>query len=130
MAFLTDEQLQHFLDVLSRRDLELRAGARAQRDAEVASDQAGPHEVNDAVDDADQRLLAGLDHVQLLRDQEELRSIGEARERIREGRYGLCEECEKAIPLARLEVQPTAKYCIVHQAEWETQHPVVPPFAP
>ena len=41
-----------------------------------------------------------------------LREIDEALKRIDEGTFGVCEACEKAIPLARLKAKPQAKYCI------------------
>jgi DnaK suppressor protein len=129
MAELTIEQLRQIEDLLSRREAALRAEVLDAKDAGIASTTPRPREVNDPVDTADERFLEGLDHVQLLRDQQELRGIEDARERIREGRFGICQECDQPIPFARLLVQPTAKYCIEHQAEWESTHPSVPPFA-
>jgi RNA polymerase-binding transcription factor DksA len=129
MAELTIEQLRQIEDLLSRREAALRAEVLDAKDAGIASTTPRPREVNDPVDTADERFLEGLDHVQLLRDQQELRGIENARERIREGRFGICQECDQPIPFARLLVQPTAKYCIEHQAEWESTHPSVPPFA-
>ena len=41
-----------------------------------------------------------------------LREIDEAIRRIDEGTYGICENCSKKIPLARLKAKPHAKYCI------------------
>ena len=78
------------------------------------------------VEAADDRVLSGLDHVQLLRDQEELVEIAAARERLRDGHYGLCSKCGKPIPLGRLRVLPTARLCLEHQAEWERTHPAAP----
>lgn len=129
MAELTIEQLRQIEDLLSRREAALRAEVLDAKDAGIASTTPRPREVNDPVDTADERFLEGLDHVQLLRDQQELRGIENARERIREGRFGICQECDQPIPFARLLVQPTARYCIEHQAEWESTHPSVPPFA-
>lgn len=42
----------------------------------------------------------------------ELGLIEEALVRLREGRYGDCEGCEKPIPLARLQALPYASQCI------------------
>ena len=128
MAHLSNEQLQQIEALLSRREAELQAEVRALKEAGVASPDALDRDVKDRADDADERFLSGLDHVQLLRDQEELRDIEDTRERIRKGRYGRCVECGKPIPFARLLVKPTAKFCLVHQAEWERTHPAVPPF--
>lgn len=41
-----------------------------------------------------------------------LREIDEALKRIEDGTYGVCDECQKKIPLARLKAKPHAKYCI------------------
>ena len=49
----------------------------------------------------------------------ELASIENALERIREGQYGLCETCECAIPMARLQALPYATLCINCQREAE-----------
>lgn len=43
---------------------------------------------------------------------EEIKEIDEALESIEEGQYGVCQNCMKKIDPKRLEVYPTAKYCI------------------
>jgi RNA polymerase-binding protein DksA len=45
------------------------------------------------------------------RDTRLLYHIDQALERIRQGTYGLCEECEKPIAAGRLEVVPHARLC-------------------
>ena len=45
--------------------------------------------------------------------------IEEALDRIRAGTYGLCKNCGKLIPKARLEAVPTAKMCIQCKAKQE-----------
>jgi DnaK suppressor protein len=129
MADLTNDQIRQIEDLLSQREAELRAEVHRAKDAGVASTTPRPREVYDPVDTADERFLEGLDHVQLLRDQQELRDIENARERIRDGDFGMCQQCDQPIPFARLRVQPTARFCVAHQAEWESTHPSVPPFA-
>jgi len=42
----------------------------------------------------------------------ELAQIERALERVREGRYGVCEGCGRKIPLARLQAVPHATMCI------------------
>jgi len=46
------------------------------------------------------------------REREKLRNIEEALQRIEDGEYGICEECEEEIPLGRLKVMPFARYCV------------------
>jgi DnaK suppressor protein len=41
-----------------------------------------------------------------------LMEVDEALDRIENGYFGICEECEEPIPLKRLEVMPDARYCI------------------
>ncbi len=45
----------------------------------------------------------------------ELVQIEEALQRFDDNTYGLCVECEKPVPLARLQALPYARYCITCQ---------------
>ncbi|MCA9153137.1 MAG: TraR/DksA family transcriptional regulator [Pirellulaceae bacterium] len=49
----------------------------------------------------------------------ELANIDRALEQMREGRYGICEGCDKGIPMARLQALPYATLCIECQREAE-----------
>jgi DnaK suppressor protein len=42
----------------------------------------------------------------------ELRDINLALEKIKKGRYGKCEKCQKEIPLDRLKASPEARFCL------------------
>jgi DnaK suppressor protein len=55
------------------------------------------------------------------REREKLQAIEEALERIEEGTYGICEECEKKIRLERLKVLPFARYCVECQSKMEKE---------
>jgi len=48
---------------------------------------------------------------------EQTRQINEALERIKEGTYGICAECEKPISPKRLQAVPWAKYCVPCQEQ-------------
>ena len=48
-----------------------------------------------------------------------------ARDRIREGRYGLCESCGGPIPQRRLKVLPTAKLCLPCQERRERREAAI-----
>lgn len=50
-----------------------------------------------------------------------LREVNEALRRIEEGTYGTCEGCEKEIPRKRLEVFPSARYCIECKSKLEKE---------
>lgn len=58
-----------------------------------------------------------------IRDREylKLRRIDAALDRIEEGTYGHCEECDEEIGLKRLENQPWAELCIQHAEEKERE---------
>lgn len=51
--------------------------------------------------------------LRLLQNQEQaLTEIDEALERIRQDKFGRCEECQEAIPKARLQSLPYTRYCV------------------
>ncbi|MBW2145701.1 MAG: TraR/DksA family transcriptional regulator [Deltaproteobacteria bacterium] len=55
------------------------------------------------------------------RDRAKLKAINDALERIEDGTYGVCEECEKKIRLERLKVMPFARYCVDCQSKMEKE---------
>lgn len=57
-----------------------------------------------------------------VRREKTLRSIGAALQRIDEGNYGVCEECDVAINPKRLEVDPVARLCIDCASELENNN--------
>ena len=48
-----------------------------------------------------------------------LNEVSDALRRIKNGTFGNCEECESKIPVKRLEVFPSARYCVKCQEEFE-----------
>jgi RNA polymerase-binding transcription factor len=48
-----------------------------------------------------------------------LRMVEEALAKIEEGIYGVCERCEEAIPVKRLDLLPFTRYCVQCQSELE-----------
>jgi DnaK suppressor protein len=52
-------------------------------------------------------------------EREVVYEIDEALKRIKDGEYGLCQSCNKKIPVQRLNAVPYAKYCIQCQAQEE-----------
>ncbi|HUF80945.1 MAG TPA: TraR/DksA family transcriptional regulator [Burkholderiales bacterium] len=71
--------------------------------------------VDAALDAAQDEISSQLAEV----ESRELASIENALERIREGGYGVCENCNKPIPMARLQALPYAVTCIECQREAE-----------
>ncbi len=54
----------------------------------------------------------------------ELRRVEEALVRMAQGRYGLCIDCEQAIPAERLMAEPDAARCLTCQQRFEREHPL------
>lgn len=48
----------------------------------------------------------------LANEQQRLEEIGDALDRIKQGTFGRCEECDVGIPKARLKELPYARYCV------------------
>jgi RNA polymerase-binding protein DksA len=126
---ITQDQLQTIRTLLDERERELQQEVRelkaslAERPSAIA-----PH-AEDEVENAEERFRTGMEHADLLRDQEELRAIEQARERIADGSYGTCIDCGRDIPFERLNVQPTAKRCIADQEAFEKKHLTTPRYA-
>lgn len=123
MTTLNPEQRTELEQLLEQREQELREGIQRLRES-LATPRAGMDaEVLDRVEDGDARMMSSLDLAQLQREEEELRAVLEARQRMRAGTYGECQECGEPIPFARLQVRPAARFCIVHEEEWEKANP-------
>jgi len=63
---------------------------------------------DDAVQSYDRQLMMGLGEKEF----EKLRLVEEAIEKLDEGQYGICLECEGLISEERLTVIPFASYCV------------------
>ena len=70
-----------------------------------------------AVDTHSQEISSGLVEA----ESRELANTERALERLREGSYGVCENCGKKIPIARLQALPYATMCIRCQSAREQQ---------
>lgn len=112
------KKLDHFKELLLKhRQQILNIGlVNSSQDLHVAEE--------DLADETD--LASSLVQQQLtctIRDREiiKLRKIDMALDRISEGTYGHCEECEEEISFKRLENQPWAELCITHAEEKERE---------
>ncbi len=81
----------------------------------------------DSVEEGDARMMASVDLEQLRRHEEELLDIRHARDRMHQGEYGRCEECDQPIPFERLKARPQARFCLEHEKAWEKAHPAGSP---
>jgi RNA polymerase-binding transcription factor DksA len=62
-----------------------------------------------------------LDETTLMILDEEERRVQEARKALEEGRYGICIDCGKEIPAARLEAIPETVRCVEDQRIYEAR---------
>lgn len=120
---MNDKERQELGALLERRRAELEASTGRLRTTLSSPAEAGWPEVRDAVEDGDARMAATLDVTYLRREENELREVLAAQQRMQSGEYGLCEMCEEPIPVARLRVRPEARFCIRHEEAWEQAHP-------
>jgi DnaK suppressor protein len=77
--------------------------------------------VGDAADDALDTDYGVVNSQLAQTESRELVAIETALLRMREGTYGLCEDCGREIPLARLQALPYATSCVHCQRRLETQ---------
>jgi DnaK suppressor protein len=78
-------------------------------------------DIGDVVDQAGDERDRELSLLLTGRDKEKLLAINEALEKLKEGTYGICEECGDKIGSGRLKVMPLAKYCVSCQSKLEKE---------
>lgn len=99
MSFDPERALERLFDEYSQRAKAIRHDLGLLRDPDFA-EQAQQRQNDDVL----QALLAEAEA--------ELRLVGLARERLREGHYGLCTRCGLAIAPERLQALPAAQCCL------------------
>lgn len=110
------DQISKMRDVLLKRREALRKALAGDLSLlRKLREQSSGDEVDAALDSAQDELNSQLAEV----ESRELASIENALERMREGEYGLCEMCNEAIPLIRLQALPYATLCINCQSKLE-----------
>jgi DnaK suppressor protein len=76
-------------------------------------------DIGDEGDRAGNERIRDVSILLSARNKEKVLAIEEALEKIREGTYGMCEECGEEIGGGRLEVMPLAKSCVTCRARLE-----------
>jgi DnaK suppressor protein len=109
---LTPSQIEHYRQILIERRDELsketvRAESEVGDQGELAHLDYGDKATADTAKD-DLLQEAG-------RESEQLQQIEDALDRIADGEYGICFECGKEIPIARLDAVPWAILCVRDQ---------------
>lgn len=77
--------------------------------------------VSDIAERAVATLLVDVDLAEITRDVQELREVELAMQRLREGHYGVCLDCEEPIDPARLQSLPSAIRCQLCQRRFENR---------
>jgi len=122
MPAISEAQVHQIEERLADREAQLRARVREAKEAQnERPSTSGPH-VEDLAEEGEQRFRNGIEHVELIRDQEELTDIVTTRERIADGSYGECVDCGQDIAPQRLQAQPTATRCLICQGAYEKKH--------
>jgi len=120
MNHLTEQQTTALKKQLLESRQQLRSEIREEllkADGEQYGDLAG--QVHDPADESVADLLVDTNIAVVSRYIGELREVEAALQRMENGSYGLCEECDGEIPFERLKVQPTARRDVEHQARYE-----------
>jgi DnaK suppressor protein len=111
----TPPDLRHRLE---RRAAQLRDEiAQAQHLPSDTTDRT--HDVLDRKDQADARALDDVSAAEVERDRAELVAVQVALQRLADGSYGRCVDCDEPIGAQRLQAQPAAVRCLSCQAAAE-----------
>jgi DnaK suppressor protein len=105
---MDDSKLEKYKKNLLEIRLDLLAELQKVTNSEKNKDR---NEAMDSVDLADASYSADYSLAWTEKINRRLREIDESLERIKEGTYGICQQCGDEIPEGRLEVSPKAKYC-------------------
>ena len=87
----------------------------------LPEDLARPFDIGDEGDRADIERTHEVSILLSARDKEKLQAIEEALEKLREGTYGVCEECGDEIGAGRLKAMPLARLCVPCQSRLEKE---------
>ena len=101
--------------LIRRRDALRKALAGDLSSLKELREQTSGDVIDAALDSAQDEISSQLAEV----ESRELAHIENALEQMRSGQYGICEGCNKPIPLARLQALPYAVLCIECQRESE-----------
>lgn len=117
-ASLTPQQVDHFRELLSQRRSRISVDLTLMQDEALkvtGKDSSSDSVADTGSDNYEQDFTLGL-----IESEEALaREIDQALVRLNNGEFGVCESCETPIPLARLEIVPFARCCVVCQQKRE-----------
>jgi len=116
-ASLKPEEIESYRRLLGSLELRLRGSVDQLTDEALRRNQAEGstnlsnvplHMADVGTENYDQEFTLGL----IENEQETLKLIDEAKDRLKDGTYGRCTECEQPVAKARLAALPYTRYCI------------------
>ncbi|MFY7994609.1 MAG: TraR/DksA family transcriptional regulator [Bacteriovoracaceae bacterium] len=112
------KKLEHFKTLLLKHRQQILNGGIVTRSEDLHISEEDLSDESDLATSMIQQQLSCT-----MRDREllKLRRIDMALEKVHDGTYGQCEDCDEEISLKRLENQPWAELCIVHAEERERE---------
>lgn len=117
---LTEHQTEKLKKLIDERRNALLAELR--EDAARAREQPYAEHAGQAPDSGDESvasLIADLEQAELTRDLDEFRTLEAARERLKDGGYGICLDCGSDVGFERLKAFPGALRCVQCQERHE-----------
>lgn len=120
MPKLTKAELEQFRKELLRMREDLVGNIRAMEGEALKSSEQDfslDHMADYGSDNFDQDFTLGL----IENEEERVREIGEALERLQKGTFGTCEGCSKPIPKTRLRAIPHTRHCVECQRRSEKE---------
>ena len=105
-----DQRYRALKEMMESHASELRQGLRA-----LLSGPTDPVEVRDPEESGRANTEQDLDLTLMEMQAETCRRIDDALQRLEQGTYGSCEECDEEIPAARLSALPFATLCVTCQ---------------
>ena len=107
-------KLATYRNMLEKKAQEVRRSMSAQKAAQVVSRLDVPSDEGDLSQQHHEEWIF-LNRNTI--DMKLLREIDDALQRIEQGTYGVCLECEEPISVKRLEAVPWARYCVACQED-------------
>ncbi|MEQ8762950.1 MAG: TraR/DksA C4-type zinc finger protein [Planctomycetota bacterium] len=112
--------LERFKKLLLQKRAQLTGNVSQMQDETLkggGQDVSVDHMADHGSDNFEQDFTLGL----IENEQETIREIDDALEKIEAGTYGACEECDQSVPVPRLRVIPWARLCVECQRSKETE---------
>src|SRR5215510_9104132 len=102
-------KLDQYSKLLQQRQQELtRSFSRNSSQTRAEKEEGTEDYIDYAVNSYEKEFLLSLTDL----ERQELLQIDEALQRIKEGDYGVCQQCGEEIPVKRLDVAPWARHCV------------------